>query len=433
MNDTFAYVLVAAFSVSIFAVYVIRHRRSSERARSKLEENLAAGIGEPVTLHPSLDPNRCISAGSCVSACHEGKILGIINGRAALVDPTKCIGHGACAAACPVDAISLVFGTATRGVDIPLVRDSFETNAEGIYIAGELGGMGLIRNAVTQGRQAVENIAHRPSNDPSVYDVAIVGAGPAGLAATLQAESQGLRYVTIDQDDIGGTLLSYPRQKLVMTQPMDIPLYGRYKRREVSKEELLDLWQEIVNRTGVAINTFERLEDATRVNGHFQVTTTKSQYTARNILLAIGRRGTPRRLGVPGENLPNVTYRLLEPEQYAGKSLLVVGGGDSAVEAAVTLGEQPDARVTLSYRRDAFSRIKPDNRRRIENAASGNSVEVRFGTVVREIRPGSVCLADSERERDIDVDYTLVFAGGEMPTPFLKRLGVEIETKFGEQ
>jgi len=433
MTDSVVYVAVAAVCAVIFGGYLLRHRRSAVRARRKLEEQRHFGAGEPVTLHPSIDPNRCISIGACVSACPEGEILGIVDGRAELLDPTKCIGHGACAAACPVDAITLVFGTATRGVDIPVVRPTFETNVEGIYIAGELGGMGLIRNAVTQGRQAVENLAQRRSNDRSVYDVAIIGAGPAGLSATLQAEKEGLRYVTIDQDDIGGTLLSYPRQKLVMTQPMEIPLYGRFNRREVRKEELLELWRDILEKTGVCVNTRERLESVARPNGYFEVTTTKDRYAAKNILLAIGRRGTPRKLGVPGEDLPSVTYKLIEPEQYLGKRVLVVGGGDSAVEAAVTLGEQPGTTVTLSYRRDALSRVKPDNRRRVEEAVERGRVDARFRSAVREIRRDAVVLEQDGAPLELDNDYTLVFVGGELPTPFLKTLGVEVETKFGKR
>jgi putative YpdA family bacillithiol system oxidoreductase len=293
--------------------------------------------------------------------------------------------------------------------------------------------MGLIRNAVTQGRQAVENLAGRRSNDPSVADVVIVGAGPAGLSATLKAEEMGLRYITIDQDDVGGTLLSYPRQKLVMTQPMDIPIYGRFGKREARKEELLELWKTILGKTGVEVNTFERLDDVTKPNGHFVVTTTKNEYAAQNILLAIGRRGTPRKLGVPGEDLPTVTYKLIEPEQYRGKRMLVVGGGDSAVEAAVALGNERGTRVTLSYRRDAFSRIKPDNRRRIEAAGESGSVDIRFGTEVRQIRSDRVVLEADNATEEIDNDYTLVLAGGELPTPFLRKLGVEIETKFGKR
>jgi len=433
MIDILVYAAVGALCLAIVGGYWAAHRRSARRARTKLDENRDAGIGEPVTLHPSLDPNRCIGIGACVSACPEGEILGIVDGRAQLIEPTRCIGHGACAAACPVDAITLVFGTATRGVDIPLVRETFETNVEGIYIAGELGGMGLIRNAVTQGREAIENLAGRRAGDRSMFDVVIVGAGPAGLSATLQAEKMGLRYVTIDQDDVGGTLLSYPRQKLVMTQPMDIPIYGRFGRREARKEELLELWHEILGKTGVEIHTFERLEDIERPNGHFVVRTAKHEYTAKNILLAIGRRGTPRKLGVPGEELPSVTYKLIEPEQYRGKRMIVVGGGDSAVEAAVALGKEKGTRVTLSYRRDAFSRIKPDNRRRIEDARRSGAVDVRFGSQVREIRRDSILLDEAGSTNEIENEYTLVLAGGELPTPFLRKLGVEIETKFGKR
>lgn len=431
MNDSIIYLLTGVLCTAVFAVYLRRHNRTTVRAREKLEANRAAGVGEPVSLHPDIDPNRCISIGACVSACPEGDILGLVDGRVALVEPSRCIGHGACAAACPVDAITLVFGTATRGVDIPVVHETFETSADGIYIAGELGGMGLIRNAVTQGRQAVENIAQRRARDRSVLDVLIVGAGPAGLAATLAAEERGLRYVTVDQYDVGGTLLSYPRQKLVMTQPMDIPIYGRFDRREARKEELLELWQEIIDRTGVGIHTHERLEDVIRPNGHFEVTTAKDRYTTANILLAIGRRGTPRKLGVPGEELPKVTYRLIEPEQYAGHRVLVVGGGDSAVEAAVSLSQQPRTRVTLSYRRDAFSRVKPDNRSRIDAAVAQGTVDVRFGSEVKRITRTSVTIEEKGRTEEIDNDYVLVFAGGELPTALLERLGVAVETKFG--
>jgi thioredoxin reductase/NAD-dependent dihydropyrimidine dehydrogenase PreA subunit len=433
MMDILVYAAIVALCLVIVGSYWTNHHRAAHRARARHDENREAGVGEPVTLHPSLDPNRCIGIGACVSACPEGEILGIVDGRAVLIEPTRCIGHSACAAACPVDAITLVFGTATRGVDIPMVRETFETNVEGIYIAGELGGMGLIRNAVTQGRQAVENLSQRRSHDPSVADVVIVGAGPAGLSASLQAETMALRYVTVDQDDVGGTLLSYPRQKLVMTQPMEIPMYGRFNKREARKEELLELWKTILQTTGVEVNTFERLESVVKPNGHFVVTTTRNEYATKNILLAIGRRGTPRKLGVPGEGLPTVTYKLIEPEQYRGRRMLVVGGGDSAVEAAVTLGQEEATRVTLSYRRDGFSRIKPENKRRIEAAADAGAVDVRFGSEVREIRRGEVVIEQGGKVEELANDYTLVLAGGELPTPLLRKLGVEIETKFGKR
>jgi putative YpdA family bacillithiol system oxidoreductase len=428
------YSLVVAAAVAIVVVYLWRYRSATKRARRTLQKSVEAGLTEPVTLHPEVDPNRCIGTGSCVKACPEGDIIGIVNGRFSLLAPNKCIGHGACQTACPVDAISLVFGTAKRGVDIPQVRENFETNVDGVFIAGELGGMGLIRNAVTQGKQAIDNIAAKASGpDPSVKDVIIVGAGPAGLSATLQAEKSGLRHITIDQEDIGGTVLTYPRQKIVMTQPMEIPLYGKYSRREIQKEELLDLWHDIMRRTSVNVQTHERLESIVRVNGHFEVTTSRDQYAARHVLLAIGRRGTPRKLSVPGESSSKVTYRLLEPEQYRRKKLLVVGGGDSAVEAALALAAQPGTEVTLSYRKSAFSRVKEDNLERIGAAVQSGVMHAMMESHVTRIDPSSVTLASKDTEHVIQNDFVFVFIGGELPTPFLEKLGVKIETKFGER
>jgi putative YpdA family bacillithiol system oxidoreductase len=424
----------AAIAIVVILGYVLRYRSTTRQARQKLRHTQETGVAEPVSLHPEIDPNKCIGIGTCVDACPEGKIIGIVNGRFNLLSPNKCIGHGACLSACPVGAISLVFGTATRGVDIPHVKKTFETNVDGVFIAGELGGMGLIRNAVTQGKQAVENIAARTrSRDPSVLDVVIVGAGPAGLAASLEAEKSGLRFVCLEQYEIGGTILSYPRQKLVMTQPMEIPVYGKYSRREIMKEELLDLWHDVIQRTGVGIHTNERLENIVRNNGHFDVTTTTQQYAARQILLAIGRRGTPRKLGVPGEDTSKVTYKLLEPMQYRKKRVLVIGGGDSAIEAALRLSEQTGTEVTLSYRGSVFSRAKEKNREGVEQAMAAGRLNVMFGSEVERIEERNVTLLQNGNTHQLENDYVFVLIGGDLPTPLLKQIGIEINTKFGEQ
>ncbi len=428
------YLFTIAITVLIPLTYLIRYRQKEREARNRLNKSLKSGMGEPVSLHPVIDPYRCISIGGCVKACPEGEILGIINGRAQLLSPSKCIGHGACLTACPVDAITLVFGTERRGVEIPHVKETFETNVPGLYIAGELGGMGLIRNAVTQGREAVENIARSiQRHDPSVYDLVIVGAGPAGLAATLQAQKEKLRYLTLEQEDIGGAILSYPRQKLVMTQPMEIPLYGKYKHREIRKEELLSLWHEIIRKTGVGIQTREKLVNVERPNGYFQVTTSKGEYMAQRVLLAIGRRGTPRKLGVPGETSSKVAYKLIEPEQYRGNTVLVVGGGDSAVEAALALAEQSGTRVFLSYRKNVFSRIKEKNQQRISRAIQAGQVKVLFESHVKEIRRENVLIEQKSQSFILPNDYVFIFIGGEMPTKFLRKLGIEIEVKFGQK
>ncbi len=432
--DQLVYAVSVSVTVGIPFWYFKRHRSKEKLAREKLQKAKSLGLTEPVSLHPKIDPNRCIATGACVQACPEGEILGLINGRAELVSPTRCIGHGACQAACPVDAIALVFGTERRGVEIPHVKETFETNVSGLYIAGELGGMGLIRNAVAQGKEAVEYISHTLSRrDPAVYDVAIVGAGPAGLAATLQAEKVHLRYITLDQDDIGGTVLTYPRQKLVMTQPMDLPLYGRCGFREIRKEELLGLWQDVIQTSGIEIHTHEKVENVERQNGYFRIVSARGEYLAQRVLLAIGRRGSPRKLGVPGERSSKVAYKLIEPEQYKRRKLLVVGGGDSAVEAALALGEQAGTEVTLSYRRGAFSRIKEQNRQRLERATEAGWLRVLYESNVLEIRPDSVVLQQRGSDIVLANDYVFVFIGGELPTAFLKKLGVQIEIKFGER
>jgi len=434
MTSNVVYILTFIAIVMFVGAYVWRHGSRARRARQALDHARTSGLEEPVSLHPKLDPNRCISVGACADACPEGDIIGLVNGRPVLLAPNKCIGHGACMAACPVDAITLVFGTDERGVDIPHVKPNFETNVAGVYIAGELGGMGLIRNAVTQGREAVEYIAASGKRkDRAVYDLAIVGAGPAGLAATLQAEKEGLRYLTVEQDDIGGAIRSYPRQKLVMTQPMEIPLHGKFTQREVYKEELVELWEEIISRVGIGINVREKLHDLVRVNGHFEMTTSKGTYATRQVLLSIGRRGSPRKLDVPGEATHRVTYRLLDPEQYRRQRTLVVGGGDSAVEAALALSEQRGTQVTLSYRKETFSRVKPANAERIAQAIDRGRVEALFRSTVKEITEKSVRLEAAGNTLEVPADYTFVLIGGELPTAFLQKIGIRVDKKFGER
>lgn len=424
-----------ALAVCIPLIYWLRYRHKSQTARKQLESAVEAGLTEPVSLHPKIDPNSCISTGACVEACPEKGILGIVDNRAQLVAPTRCIGHGACQQACPTNAIALVFGTERRGVDIPHVRENFETNVPGVFIAGELGGMGLIRNAVTQGREAVEYIAKTHSGHSSdACDLIIIGAGPAGLAATLEAKKRQLNYLTLEQEsDIGGTVLHYPRQKLVMTQPMVIPMHGTYKRREISKEELIELWREVVASTGITVRCSEKVESVAKSNGVFTVTSTSGEYKARHVLIAIGRRGTPRKLGVKGEHSTKVAYKLLDPEQYRQKRLLVVGGGDSAVEAAMSLGEQEGTTVSLSYRKENFSRIKDGNRERLDRAVSNGWVKLLMNTQVAEIRHGEVVLSTAGPDLTLPNDQVFVFIGGELPTAFLKSIGIRMERKFGER
>jgi thioredoxin reductase len=358
----------------------------------------------------------------------------MIRGKSWLIAPANCIGHGACKSACPVDAIELVFGTERRGIDIPTVQPNFETNVPGIFIAGELGGMGLIRNAIEQGRQALESILKLDGfGSSSRYDVVIVGAGPAGFAASLGAKEAGLRFVTIEQDSLGGTVSHFPRGKLVMTSPAQLPIVGKMKFTETSKEKLLEFWQGVEAKTGLKVNYNERVEDIVpdQAGGGFNVVTTKSEYPCRAVLLTIGRRGTPRQLGVPGEEQSKVTYRLIDPAEFAGKHVLVVGGGDSALEAAHSIADQAGSTVALSYRSDAFSRAKVKNRERIEQLAAEGRMRVLMSSNVREIREDAVVIEYEGKSYLLPTDHVIVCAGGILPTGFLKNIGVEVQTKFG--
>ncbi len=415
--------------------YVFRFRRQHAQNLRVKNDAIQAGMTEPASLHPLIDPLKCTGCEACIAACPEQpehKVLGLIHGKAELLSPTECIGHGACFTACPHGAIELVFGTETRGIDIPNLKPNFETNVSGIFIAGELGGMGLIRNAIEQGRQAVDSIyANINKGHANALDLLIVGAGPAGFSASLAAMERGLRFATIEQETLGGTVAHYPRGKIVMTQPAILPRVGKMSFRETSKEALLEFWQQAEKETGVTINYNERVESVTPGERGFGVQTTTRLYDTHSILLAIGRRGTPRTLGVPGEDLPKVTYRLIDPDQYVDSRVLVVGGGDSALEAACTIAAVEGSAVTLSYRSAAFSRAKPKNRQAVEEAVSTGKLTVFMESNVRTIAENVVEIEQHDKCMELANDAVIISAGGILPTPFLRSLGIEVETRFG--
>ena len=426
------YSLTAIIFLMVIAVYLLKNKRQSELTKAKLRKAIEDGLHEPVSLHPWVDPDRCLGSGACIAACPEKDILGMMNGRAVIINASRCIGHGACFQACPTEAISLRIGTEKRGVDIPHIDKNFETNVPGIFIAGELGGMGLIRNATEQGKQAVENIIKsQKKNHGAEYDLIIAGAGPAGVSAALAAKKYNLRYLLLEQDTLGGAVFTYPRTKIVMTSPMDLPLHGKVRFTETSKQVLLGLWKDVIQKFNIPLEENCKVESIIRFNDVFRVTATGNRnFATASILLAIGRRGSPRKLNVPGEDLEKVAYRLLEPEDINGKNILIVGGGDSAVESALLLADRN--KVTVSYRNEVFARIKPLNSQAIDNAVKSGKIRVMFNSNVQKIESEKVHISTENGITELSNDMVFIFAGGELPTQFLERSGISITRKHGE-
>lgn len=434
IENIIIYGLIGLILFAVFFLYIRKIKKQALIIDEKIKTAKEEGLYEPVSLHPFVDKNSCIQTGACIQACPEHDILGIRNGVATCINTSHCVGHGACFHACPTEAITLLIGTEKRGVDLPHVNQYFESNVKGISIAGEIGGMGLIKNAVEQGRQAVDFMTKGlVTNNCYDCDLVIVGAGPAGISATLQAKKLGFKTLTLEQDSLGGTVYTFPRAKIVMTSAMDLPLHGKVKLFETSKQELLDLWNQVLGKNEIEIHERKKVEQILKVEGGFNVVLKSGEvFRTQKVLLAIGRRGTPRKLNVPGEESTKVAYRLLEPELIQNKNIVVVGGGDSAIESAMLLADEN--KVTLSYRKDNFARLKPKNAVKIKEAIENKKLDVLFNSNLMSIEEKIVKIKiDGNPEIiDLDNDQMFIFAGGELPTQFLENAGIKITKKFGD-
>ncbi len=429
--DTLIALLVGGGMTLFFLRGYLKSLKQREiRAHEAAEKGKLFSEG-PKSQHPHIDPTYCIGCGTCTTVCPEGDVLAMVGGKAALVNGYKCIGHSLCAEACPVGAITMVMASPSMAADMPYLTPEYEASIPNLFIAGELGGLALIKNAVNQGSSCVDTIASRiraadrAAATQDMYDVVIVGAGPAGISASLRAIQHKLKYVTLEQDEIGGTVAKYPRQKLVMTSPVEFPMYGKFKKTELSKENLLAFWDMVLNRSDFNCITSEKVQEIkTGDDGLFTLVSANRQYRSRAVVLALGRTGTPRKLVVKGEELPKVMYRLIEADHYVNKNILVIGGGDSAVEAAMGLAQQSGNRVTLSYRQEHFGRIKERNSKRIADCMRSGKINVLFRSNPVEFKPESVVLDVNGERREIPNDFVWIFAGGTPPFEFLKKMGV---------
>src|SRR5690242_18972040 len=281
MQTNLMYVAFAVLILFLMTSHVRRMKKKEAAARAAAERGKMFSEG-PRAQHPHIDATYCIGCGACVEVCPEGDVLAVIGGKAAIVNGHKCIGHGLCAEACPVGAITIVMASPSVGADMPALTPQHETNVPNRFIVGELGGLALIKNAVNQGRDCVDTIAARLAKIKrgrtlaGTHDVCVVSAGPGGISASLRAFEGKLSYVTLEQDEFGGTVAKYPRQKLVLMSPVEFPLHGRFGNFKISKEELLLFWDKLHRQAGLKVRTSEKVEDIRKeADGAFTIHTTK--------------------------------------------------------------------------------------------------------------------------------------------------------------
>ncbi|RKZ16418.1 4Fe-4S ferredoxin [bacterium] len=381
--------------------------------------------------HAVVRADVCVGCAACVPACPVENAIWM-EGKLAVVDLSLCVGHGKCAEACPVGAIHVGAGSAVR-VEVPNVDVNFQSNVPGIYVVGELGGRGLIKNAVNEGKVAAECAASvvRPDNLPeNVRDIAIVGSGPSGISAGLECHSRGMDYLLLEQGTLADTIRKYPRNKLLLAEPLNVPLYGDLWVADASKETLLKAWETVIEATGLRVHTEHGVKSLTRdPGGWFEIVTTQGEFRARQVILAMGRRGTPRKLGVDGEGLEQVLYDVVEMETFAGSKVVVVGGGDSALESALGMSAQAHTEVILSYRKNDFSRAKPRNLEKLKKAEATGDLQVWRESEVRAVRPGEIDIEYGGKLRTLPNDYLVIRVGGIAPYDFLHKAGVEIIKK----
>src|SRR6266404_1986919 len=363
---TFLVYAICAIAIAIpFLVYQNHLKKREARARASEEKGKTYSSG-PQAQHPHIDNVWCIGCAICTHVCPEGDVLAMLGGKAVLVNGYKCIGHSLCAEACPVGAITMVMASPSMSANVPFLTPDYETSIQNMFIVGEL----------------------------------------------------------------GGTVAKYPRQKLVMTSPVNFPMYGKFNKLQLSKEELLAFWEKVRQRSDFKVRMGEKVEEIKKEpDGIFTVVTAKGQHRSHTVILGLGKAGIPLKLGVKGEELPKVMYRLLEADHYINKKILVVGGGDSAVEAAMGLASQVGNQVTLSYRKDCFSRIKERNTQRVEEFKRTGKMKVVFNSNPVEFKPDSVLLDVQGKVEEIPNDFVWIFAGGVPPTAFLKKIGIDFGTR----
>jgi thioredoxin reductase (NADPH) len=460
--------------------------RDAGRARRQLEEPPAGAVGEtrktqgltdelrakydpvgPSYPHPVIITDRCIGCHACVEACPHD-VLAIVDGFATPIAREQCVEDTSCQIECPVSPKACIVVNTTKLIPprkVPARDARFMTNVAGCYIVGDVSGVPLIKNAANEGADVIRHVAEdlraSPPEPRAELDVAIIGVGPAGLSAAVVAAQAGLRYVALEQDNVLATIEAYPANKYVYFKPETMESRGGIEvpGAGLQREELIETWKRTMLARGVRVNEREGCKSVRRADDgdYFTLQTEAGEsneprtYRARRVVLALGNRGTPKRLGVPGEDLKivrggrpeeKVRYRLADAGALRRRKVIVVGAGNSAIEAAIDLvarrdGDQITLRaaeeaneVSLVVRGDLKNDLKFNNKVQVYDCIDAGLIRPYFGAAIKEVRAGEVVLMNSRTGEEIAaVENDLVFAliGGERPTEFLKSIGIKID------
>lgn len=416
-------ILIAIIAVVFLAFGAVLDDR---RARVKRREQ-AAGIDVETVLPllHSINDDRCIGCEACIDVCPT-EVLDLVNHKVAVSRFSDCVQCEQCANSCPTQALVMYReGTTPRMLTVPELDENFQTGVPGQYLIGEVAGKPLVKNAANLGRAVIEHIrrelgAEGPRAD--TLDVVIVGSGPSGLSAGLTCARYGLRCVILEKEHvISSTVSRYPKGKHFMAEPHDTQNVSFLPVFDASKEELVAAWQKVVEgvklpiKLGEAVESVKRGDDAV-----FTVKTTVATYRARRVVLATGLRGKPRLLVVPGANLEKVQSLLDDPAEFAGRDVLVVGGGDSAVEGAIALA-QVGATVTLSYRGDGFKRCKQGNQKKLAEMTAARELTVLLESNVAEFTADAVAIKLKDGSlTTIPNQHAFVLIGADTPVAWLE-------------